>query len=60
MERLCDIKSLRELRKVRRENESTMYVIKKRIHGNVLNLFPVERYFSIEKLFEFIWRKNGR
>lgn len=53
--RLCDIKSLRELRKARRANETAMHTAKKRICTNVLGFLSFERYFSIEKLFKFKW-----
>lgn len=58
MGRLCDIKSLRELRSLQRENEAAKTAAQKRICANVLKLLSIERYFSIEKLFKFKWWKN--
>lgn len=55
MKRLCDIKSLRELRRVQRENEAAKMAAKKSVYAKVLKILSIERCFSIEKLFKFMW-----
>lgn len=51
VKRLWDIKSLRELRSVRRANESTINAAKERICEKVKELLSFEGFFSLEKLF---------
>lgn len=55
MKRLCDIKSLRQLHSVQLENEAAKMAAKKRVYAKVLKILSIERYFSIEKLFKFMW-----
>lgn len=52
VKRLCDIKSLRELRSVRRGNESTINAAKERICANVIKLLSFEGFFSWGKLYD--------
>ncbi len=55
VKRLCDIKSLRQLRCAQRENEAAKMAAKKRVYAKVLKILSIERYFSIEKFFKFMW-----
>ena len=52
--RLCDIKSLNELRSVRRANESAINAAKERVCANAMGLLSFERFFSLEKLFKSV------
>ena len=55
MKRLCKMTSLRQLRSVQRENEAAREAAKKRVYAKVLKILSIEHYFSIEKLFKFMW-----
>ena len=52
--RLCDIKSLRQLRIVRHANENAINTAQRRICENVMVLLSFERFFSLEKLFKSV------
>lgn len=52
--RFSNIKSLRELRKVQRENEAAKEAAARRVRGGILKLFSLEYWFSIETLLEIM------
>ena len=52
--RFSNIKSLRELRKVQRENEAAKQAAARRVRGGILKLFSLEYWFSIETLLEIM------
>lgn len=49
-----NIKSLRELRSVRSENEAAKEAAARRVRGGILKLFSLEYWFSIETLLEIM------
>ena len=52
--RFSNIKSLRELRSVRSENEAAKEAAARRVRGGILKLFSLEYWFSIETLLEIM------
>ena len=49
-----NIKSLRELRSVQRDNEAAKTAAARRVRGGILKLFSLEYWFSIETLLEIM------
>ena len=52
--RLCDIKSLRELRCVQRENEAAKTAAAGRVKSSSLKVLSLETFFSIENLVKMV------
>lgn len=52
--RLCDIRSLRQLRSVQRENEAAKKAAKSRMRGELFKILSFERIFSIENLIKTV------
>ena len=53
--RFSNIKSLRELRKVQRENEAAKEAAKSRVCKKVMNIFSLEKLFDLKKIFKMEW-----
>ena len=54
MGRLCDIKSLRELRSLQRENEAAKTAAAGRVKSVSLKVLSLETFFSIENLVKMV------
>ena len=52
--RLCDIKSLRELRSLQRENEAAKTAAAGRVKSRSLKVLSLETFFSIENLVKMV------
>ena len=50
-----NIKSLRELRSVRSENEAAKEAAKNRVCKKVMNIFSLEKLFDLKKIFKMEW-----
>ena len=50
-----NIKSLRELRSVRSENEAAKTAAKSRVCKKVMNIFSLEKLFDLKKIFKMEW-----
>ena len=53
--RFSNIKSLRELRKVQRENEAAKEAAKSRVCKKVMNIFSLVKLFDLKKIFKMEW-----
>ncbi len=50
-----NIKSLRELHSVQRENEAAKEAAKGRVCKKVMNIFSLEKLFDLKKIFKMEW-----
>ena len=55
MSKFYNIKSLRELRSVRSENEAAKEAAKNRVCKKVMNIFSLEKLFDLKKIFKMEW-----